>query len=110
MAKARLKIINGQSLRGDTPFIGTNGNWWIGDTDTGTPATQDLTSLNNSVAKLEGEAVKCTAQTLEEAKKTQARANIGAAPAYTYGTEYIEAGSASTEPTGTLHFIYEPVE
>ena len=24
---------------GDTPFIGENGNWWIGDTDTGIPAT-----------------------------------------------------------------------
>ncbi len=23
---------------GDTPFIGDNGNWWIGDTDTGVPA------------------------------------------------------------------------
>lgn len=23
---------------GDTPFIGTNGNWWIGDTDTGVAA------------------------------------------------------------------------
>jgi hypothetical protein len=29
------------------------------------------------------------------------------APAYTYGTEDIEAGSASTAPTGTLHFVYE---
>ena len=26
---------------GDTPFIGENGNWWIGDTDTGIPATGD---------------------------------------------------------------------
>lgn len=29
------------------------------------------------------------------------------APAYTYGTEDIQAGSASTEPTGTLHFVIE---
>lgn len=29
------------------------------------------------------------------------------APAYTYGTEDIEAGSASTAKTGTLHFVYE---
>lgn len=29
------------------------------------------------------------------------------APPYTYGTEDIEAGSASTAPTGTLHFVYE---
>ena len=52
MATARLQIINGQSLRGDTPFIGDNGNWWIGNTDTGVPATQDLTDLNNSVEDL----------------------------------------------------------
>ncbi len=29
------------------------------------------------------------------------------APMYTYGTEDIEAGSASTAATGTLHFVYE---
>ena len=52
MATARLQIINGQSLRGETPRIGDNGNWWIGTTDTGVPATQDLTDLNNSVEDL----------------------------------------------------------
>lgn len=46
-------------------------------------------------------------QTFTEAEKTQARTNIGAALAYTYGTEDIEAGSASTAATGTLHFVYE---
>ena len=29
------------------------------------------------------------------------------APMYTYGTEDVEAGSASTAATGTLHFVYE---
>lgn len=24
---------------GNTPYIGENGNWWIGDKDTGTPAS-----------------------------------------------------------------------
>lgn len=33
--------------------------------------------------------------------------DIGAAPQYTYGTEDIEAGSTSTEPNGTLHFVIE---
>ena len=37
-------------------------------------------------------------------------ADIGAAPAYTYGTEDIEAGTASPHPTGTLHFVYEPAK
>ena len=31
----------------------------------------------------------------------------GFAPMYTYGTEEIEAGSASTEPEGSLHFVIE---
>ena len=31
----------------------------------------------------------------------------GKAPAYTYGTQDIQAGSASTEPNGALHFVYE---
>lgn len=33
--------------------------------------------------------------------------SIGAAPAYTYGTTDLEAGSASTEPEGSLHLVYE---
>ena len=33
--------------------------------------------------------------------------DLGAAPAYTYGTTDIQAGSASTEPEGTLHFVYQ---
>lgn len=32
------------------------------------------------------------------------------APAYTYGTEEIEAGTASPYETGTIHFIYEPAK
>lgn len=30
------------SLVGDSPFIGSNGNWWIGSTDTGVAASPDL--------------------------------------------------------------------
>lgn len=76
--------------------------------------------------------VKYVAQELTEAQKEQARKNIdavpptrkvngkaisadislthsdvGAAPAYTYGTGIIGAGSASPYPNGTLHFVYE---
>ena len=36
------------------------------------------------------------------------RQQIGAAPAYTYGTEDIAEGSASPYENGHLHFIYEP--
>jgi len=33
---------------GLTPYIGTNGNWWIGDTDTGVSASGTTSDLNNS--------------------------------------------------------------
>ena len=33
--------------------------------------------------------------------------DLGAAPAYTYGTEDIEVGSESTQPNGSLHFVIE---
>lgn len=35
-----------------------------------------------------------------------ARTNLGAAPAYSYGTEDLTAGSSALA-TGTLHFVYE---
>lgn len=35
-----------------------------------------------------------------------ARANLGIAPAFTYGTSDIVAGSASSEADGTIHFVY----
>lgn len=30
------------SLRGETPYIGSNGNWFVGTLDTGVSATPDL--------------------------------------------------------------------
>lgn len=36
----------------------------------------------------------------------QVLSNIGAAPAYTYGTEDLEAGVTALE-TGKVHFVYE---
>lgn len=50
--------------------------------------------------------VKYTEQNLTEAQKAQARSNIGAAPAYTYGTTDLTAGSSALE-TGKLYFVYE---
>ena len=40
------------------------------------------------------------------ANAENARTNLGAAPAYTYGTEDLTAGSSELE-TGTLYFVYE---
>lgn len=59
--------------------------WKDGDVIT----AEDLNNLEEGIAEAKKEA---------EAK----------APAYTYGTEDIEAGTASPHPTGTLHFVYEP--
>jgi hypothetical protein len=53
------------------------------------------------------EKVGVTAQTFTDAQKAQARTNISAAPAYTYGTADVTAGSTSPYATGTLHFVYE---
>lgn len=50
--------------------------------------------------------VKYTEQNLTDAQKAQARSNIGAAPAYTYGTTDLTAGSSALE-TGKLYFVYE---
>lgn len=46
-----------------------------------------------------------TEETLTDEQKAQARAKIGAAPAYTYGTEDLEAG-VTPLATGKLHFVY----
>ena len=50
--------------------------------------------------------VKYVDQTLTDSQKAQARSNIGAAPAYTYGTTDLTAGSSALE-TGKLYFVYE---
>lgn len=87
-----------------------------------TPSQYDqIIALLNSVPGIDVSGMlKYTSQTLSESQKEQARTNIGAvssaeltegladrAPAYTYGTTDITAGSASSSPTGTLHFVYE---
>lgn len=38
--------VDSRGLPGMSPYIGTNGNWWIGNTDTGEPAngTVDIPS------------------------------------------------------------------
>lgn len=49
------------NIHGETPYIGENGNWWIGDKDTGTPVAGDLPlskgAGKNSVVIAEGDAI-----------------------------------------------------
>lgn len=45
--KNKPDVLNGKD--GLTPYIGENGNWWIGDTDTGVSATVDTTEIQGYV-------------------------------------------------------------
>lgn len=60
-----------QGEPGATPYIGSNGNWWIGNTDTGVSA--------GGSGGGSADAVLYTEQTLTDEQKAQARENIGAA-------------------------------
>lgn len=57
---------------GITPHIGENGNWYIGETDTGIPSRGEDASQ---------ESILYTPQDLTPEQQTQARENIGAIPA-----------------------------
>lgn len=36
------RLSNLEVSDGETPYIGENGNWWIGETDTGVPASASM--------------------------------------------------------------------
>ena len=59
---------SGSGVDGITPHIGDNGNWFIGDTDTGMPSRGEDAPQ---------EAVLYTPQELTDEQKAQARENIG---------------------------------
>ncbi len=48
------KLTNGEfdGKDGDTPYIGENGNWWIGDVDTGVRADIDVDSIQQELEDL----------------------------------------------------------
>ncbi|MBP3918289.1 MAG: hypothetical protein J6I50_03870 [Clostridia bacterium] len=66
---APINVKGEKGTPGDTPYIGENGNWYIGDTDTGTPAGGCGGTPN---------AVQYGPQTLTGEQQTQARKNIDA--------------------------------
>lgn len=81
------------------------------DTVTANKLAKGYTAHDKSGAAITGTmdadgVVKYTEQNLTDAQKAQARSNIGAAPAYTYGTTDLTAGSSALE-TGKLYFVYE---
>lgn len=73
-------------------------------------AAQELTDAQKAQARENIEAVP-TSRTVNgkalSADISLTHSDVGAAPAYTYGTDDIVAGSASSAATGTLHFVYE---
>lgn len=82
---------------------------------------QSVTTLETKVEQDVGQAIQGVNQTISGLQTrvqpinlggtgattaAQAIANLGAAPAYTYGTEDLTAGASPLE-TGKLHFVYE---
>jgi len=73
---------------GITPHIGENGNWFIGETDTGVAAGGNGSGGNVAYDE---------AQTLTDEQKAQARENIGAQPKGNYLTEVPEGYAKKTD-------------
>lgn len=69
-------------------------------------STSEVTTIaNNAAAGALSEAKTYTNSAV--ANHSHTPADIGAAPAFTYGTDNIEAGSASPYETGHLHLVIE---
>lgn len=107
------------------PSIGANGNWFIGGVDTGIAATGGSVDTSALEAKIKEIEIKATAaqntatsaqNTATSAQNAAIEANNAAeramdavgskAPAYTYGTTDLTAGTSPLE-TGKLYFVYE---
>lgn len=80
----------------------------------GTPLNKNTFLSDNTASQLglSDNATPDDALSLLNSKRQEFEENVrnllnGKAPMYTYGTQDIEAGTASAEPEGTLHFVYE---
>lgn len=88
---------------GETPYIGANGNWWIGETDTGVQAQGPAYTLTDTDKSTIAEAVKGSL-TPEDigaaaASHTQAASTITAG---TFAGEVVAKSSAQTPGTSLL--------
>lgn len=77
-----------------------------------TKAETGITKADNAASRAEeainiGSMANITANSAQSAATNALNLANSKAPMYTLGTADIEAGTASTEPEGTLHFIYE---
>ena len=48
LGQGAVQIPGPQGKDGFTPYIGTNGNWWIGNNDTGVKPQEEILSLSNA--------------------------------------------------------------
>ena len=115
---------------GLTPYIGNNGNWWIGNEDTGVQAkvTVEVDGLqhNHSASDITSGTLPIARGGTGAGNATTARANLSVysksevdtkvsavntslsqkAPAHSYGTADLEAGASALE-TGKQYLVYE---
>ena len=66
----------------------------------------DVKYVSRSLKKADGTALSPADFCAAESGHTHTHTDVGAAPAYTYGTTDLTAGSSALA-TGTLHFVYE---
>lgn len=91
---------------GQTPHIGVNGNWWIGETDTGVPATGSGGGLSITAANLLVEILRNGVYgTDQSANITALAAELGVTEAATYTitntlTNVINSNSAASVTEG----------
>ena len=128
-ATLRQKLDTGD-YDGLTPHIGNNGNWWIGNEDTGVQAkvTVEVGGLqhNHSASDITSDTLPITRGGTGAENATTARANLSVysksevdtkvsavntslsqkAPAHSYGTADLEAGASALE-TGKQYLVYE---
>ena len=66
----------------------------------------DVKHMDGGLKKADGTALSPADYGAAEKGHTHTHTDVGAAPAYTYGTTDLTAGSSALT-TGTLHFVYE---
>lgn len=98
---ARIKIGNVKPVKGVDYFTKAD----IEEMGKSFVTTESVDALSTSLAGT-NEEVDALATSLEETQEEVTAMDTKFAPAYTYGTDDLEAGTTPLE-TGKLHFVYE---
>lgn len=102
-------VTDGGAADGITPHIGDNGNWWIGDTDTGVNATVDTTEVEgyaNAAATAAAAAEASAVRAEEAAERAEAAGGSGGGNVSIY-RETIETTEAVGAISVTLPVLAE---